>query len=163
MSEQNLFVSAFQAVFLLKILARLHILKVQNTEHTGSNSISKVQNSNSKQTKVLNFISRRTTISPELHFKADHCPELHFKADQFKSGIPFQGRPLSGTPFRGGPIQSERSGLNYFEGPKEADCGILKNSKWTEVLPDEKHNRTFGIKCYQTKNTTGLLELNVAG
>ncbi|GES80761.1 hypothetical protein RCL_jg17606.t1 [Rhizophagus clarus] len=31
------------------------------------------------------------------------------------------------------------------------------------VLPDEKHDRTFGIKCCRTKSTTGLLELSVAG
>ncbi|GES76542.1 hypothetical protein RCL_jg1131.t1 [Rhizophagus clarus] len=28
-----------------------------------------------------------------------------------------------------------------------------------EVLPDEKHDQTIGIKCCQTKSTTGLLEL----
>ncbi|GBB88611.1 hypothetical protein RclHR1_15190001 [Rhizophagus clarus] len=61
MSEQNLFVSAFQAEFLLKILAGLHISKVQNTKHTGSDSILKVQNSNLKRTEVLNFISKSGT------------------------------------------------------------------------------------------------------
>ncbi|GES96010.1 hypothetical protein GLOIN_2v1884393 [Rhizophagus clarus] len=34
---------------------------------------------------------------------------------------------------------------------------------WNYVLPDEKHDRTIGIKCCQTKSTTGLLELSVAG
>ncbi|GBC10424.1 hypothetical protein RclHR1_09610011 [Rhizophagus clarus] len=43
MSEQNL-LSAFQAEFLLKILARLHILKVWNTKHTVSDSILKIWN-----------------------------------------------------------------------------------------------------------------------
>ncbi|GBB92023.1 hypothetical protein RclHR1_19520002 [Rhizophagus clarus] len=62
MSEQNLLVSAFQAEFLLKILTGLHILKVQNTKHMGSDSISKVWNSNSKRTEILNFISRQTTV-----------------------------------------------------------------------------------------------------
>ncbi|GBC10426.1 hypothetical protein RclHR1_09610013 [Rhizophagus clarus] len=35
--------------------------------------------------------------------------------------------------------------------------------KVREVLPDERHDRTFGIKCCRTKSTTGLLELSVAG
>ncbi|GBB89526.1 hypothetical protein RclHR1_16220001, partial [Rhizophagus clarus] len=34
--------------------------------------------------------------------------------------------------------------------------------KVREVLLDKKHDRTFGIKCCQTKSTTGLLELSVA-
>ncbi|GBB88274.1 hypothetical protein RclHR1_14810004 [Rhizophagus clarus] len=34
--------------------------------------------------------------------------------------------------------------------------------KVESVLPDEKHDQTFGIKCYQTKNMTELLELSVA-
>ncbi|GBB92625.1 hypothetical protein RclHR1_20340004 [Rhizophagus clarus] len=122
-SEQNLFVSAFQAEFLLKILAGLHISK--NTKHTGSDSISKVQNSNSKQTEVLNFISRRTTIqnsiprqttksrtpfqggplsetlfqdgllSSELHFEADHCLKLYFEADRVKQIFNFESRLYS--------------------------------------------------------------------
>ncbi|GBB95058.1 hypothetical protein RclHR1_02470002 [Rhizophagus clarus] len=29
----------------------------------------------------------------------------------------------------------------------------------TKMLPDEKHDRTIGIKCCQTKSMTGLLEL----
>ncbi|GES73345.1 ribonuclease H-like domain-containing protein [Rhizophagus clarus] len=32
----------------------------------------------------------------------------------------------------------------------------------SHVLPEEKHDRTFGIKCCQMKSTTGLLELSVA-
>ncbi|GBB83288.1 hypothetical protein RclHR1_10010001, partial [Rhizophagus clarus] len=27
------------------------------------------------------------------------------------------------------------------------------------MLPDERHDRTFGIKCYRMKGTIGLLEL----
>ncbi|GBB94723.1 hypothetical protein RclHR1_02400019 [Rhizophagus clarus] len=60
---------------------KLH-LKVQNTEHIGSDSISKVQNSNSKQTEVFEsgndfFINVSFRISffldLEFHFEADHC------------------------------------------------------------------------------------------
>ncbi|GBB88730.1 hypothetical protein RclHR1_15300003 [Rhizophagus clarus] len=65
----------------------------------GLDSISKVQNSNSKRTKVLNFISRWTTVrnsilrqtnsSPKLHFKADHCLKLHFETDHCPD-VPFR-------------------------------------------------------------------------
>ncbi|GBB85412.1 hypothetical protein RclHR1_11950020 [Rhizophagus clarus] len=122
MSEQNLFVSAFQADFLLKILAGLHISKVWNTEHTGSDSISKVRNSNLKRTEVFEdgndfflYILRNVNVSfrisfflgPELHFEADHCKsetpfrgrplslKLHFETDQFKSETPFRDGLLS--------------------------------------------------------------------
>ncbi|GBB88729.1 hypothetical protein RclHR1_15300002 [Rhizophagus clarus] len=78
MSEQNLFVSAFQADFLLKILAGLHILKVQN--------------SNSKRTEVLNFILRRTTVQNSIPRQTT------------KSRTSFRDGPLSGTSFRGGPL-----------------------------------------------------------
>ncbi|GBB87279.1 hypothetical protein RclHR1_13710001 [Rhizophagus clarus] len=58
----------------------------------------------------------------------------------------------------------------------ENDKNIISNTEilpdekhdWTfgikirEVLPDERHDRTFGIKCCQTKGMTGLLELSVA-
>ncbi|GBB84348.1 hypothetical protein RclHR1_10970009 [Rhizophagus clarus] len=90
MSEQNLFVSVFQVEFLLKILARLHISKVQNTEHMGSNSILKVWNSNLKQTEVLNFISRRTTVQNSISRQTNSSLKLHFEMDQFKSGTPFE-------------------------------------------------------------------------
>ncbi|GBB84341.1 hypothetical protein RclHR1_10970002 [Rhizophagus clarus] len=125
-SEQNyaktILVSAFQDEFLPEILARLHISKVWNTEHTGSDStsksrtsirsrlkpelhfeanqiISKVRNSNSKWTEVFK--------GPKLHSEADYCPELHFEVQNstsrqtIKSGTPLQGGPLSGTPFQG--------------------------------------------------------------
>ncbi|GBB84975.1 hypothetical protein RclHR1_11570004 [Rhizophagus clarus] len=130
MSEQNLFVSAFQAEFLLKILARLHISKVWNTEHIGSDSISKVQNSNSKQTKVFedgnNFFFIYFTKCLMFHFILGS--ELHFKADYCKSETPFQGGPLSlklhfetdqfksGTPFRSGLGISKIKQTFNFEG-----------------------------------------------
>ncbi|GBC07787.1 hypothetical protein RclHR1_07690021 [Rhizophagus clarus] len=34
--------------------------------------------------------------------------------------------------------------------------------KVREVLPDKMHDRTFGIKCCQMKSMTELLELSVA-
>ncbi|GBB91139.1 hypothetical protein RclHR1_18290002 [Rhizophagus clarus] len=96
MSEQNyaetILVSAFQDEFLLEILARLHISKVQNTEHTGSDFILKVQNSNSKRTEVFEGpkLHSEADYCPELHFEADYCPKLYFKADQFNLKLHFE-------------------------------------------------------------------------
>ncbi|GBC10259.1 hypothetical protein RclHR1_09480009 [Rhizophagus clarus] len=135
MSEQNLFVSAFQAEFLLKILAKFHISKVQNTKHTGLDSISKSGTpirSPELHFEVQNSISRQT-INLKLYFEADHCPKLHFEAETFCFSPFFR----SGTPFRGRTIQIQ----NSIQGPKlyfkqtiksriplGADYNISKNS-----------------------------------
>ncbi|GBB98098.1 hypothetical protein RclHR1_31380001 [Rhizophagus clarus] len=63
---------------------RLHS-KVWNTKHTGSNSISKVRNFNSKQTEVFE--------GSELYFKADHCKSgTPLEADWYFEGpdVPFR-------------------------------------------------------------------------
>ncbi|GBC00536.1 hypothetical protein RclHR1_03890021 [Rhizophagus clarus] len=88
----------FQDEFLLEILARLYISKVQNTEYTGSDFILKVQNFNSKWTevfeelhfktdwvisKVRNSNSKWTEVFEglKLHSETDYCLELHFEMD----------------------------------------------------------------------------------
>ncbi|GBC06756.1 hypothetical protein RclHR1_07010012 [Rhizophagus clarus] len=72
MSKQNyaktILVLAFQDEFLLEILSRFHILKVQN--------------SNLKQTEVFKGL--------ELHFETNHCPKLYFETDHFQNS--FRGR-----------------------------------------------------------------------
>ncbi|GBC05658.1 hypothetical protein RclHR1_06350002 [Rhizophagus clarus] len=134
MSEQNLFVSAFQAEFLLKILARLHISKVQNTKHMNLDSISKIQNFNLKWTEVFED-GNDFFLCLEFNFEADHCPKFHFETDQFKSGTPFRGGPLSETPFQDGlliwnsfrgELLSRRSRSQYFKGPE-----LEVDRRWT--------------------------------
>ncbi|GBB83863.1 hypothetical protein RclHR1_10520001 [Rhizophagus clarus] len=145
MSEQNytktILVSAFQDEFLLEILARLHISK--NTKHTGSDSISKIQNFNLKQTEVFedqNSILRQTglfqrsgtpirnrpksetpfqgrPLSPELHFKVWNSTlrrTTNLEADRyFKVQKSFIGELLSGTSFRGR-LLSKKNNFFYF-------------------------------------------------
>ncbi|GBB86699.1 hypothetical protein RclHR1_13080003 [Rhizophagus clarus] len=89
MSEQNLLVSAFQAKFLLKILARLYISK--NTKHTGSDFISKVQNSNLKQTEVRNFILRRTTVQNSI---SRWTTVQNLETDRYFEGLEFRDGPV---------------------------------------------------------------------
>ncbi|GBB88403.1 hypothetical protein RclHR1_14990004 [Rhizophagus clarus] len=136
MSKQNLFVSAFQAEFLLKILARLHILKVWNIEHMGLDFISKVQNSNSKQTKVQNSILRfRTPFRggplSETPFRNRLLSlELHFEANQFKSETPFRDKPIQNS-IRGGLLRKKNDFFLYFSEmsrtPLGANYDILKS------------------------------------
>ncbi|GES83092.1 hypothetical protein GLOIN_2v1884393 [Rhizophagus clarus] len=64
-------------------------------------------------------------------------------------------------------MEFDESGDEVSDGVgDENDNGAgVKNDDRTgdEMLPDERHDRTFRIKCCQTKSTTGLLELSVAG
>ncbi|GBC00898.1 hypothetical protein RclHR1_00400012 [Rhizophagus clarus] len=46
--------------------------------------------------------------------------------------------------------------ISNFSG---ADFSFLDIEFWQRLLPDEKHDRTFGIKCCQTKGMTELLKL----
>ncbi|GES74318.1 hypothetical protein RCL_jg9913.t1 [Rhizophagus clarus] len=128
MSEQNytktILVSAFQDEFLLEILARLHISKIQNF-NLKQTEVFEDQNSILRQTGLFQRSGTpiRNRPKSETPFQGRPLsPELHFKVWNSTlrrtTGPEFRGGP--GLEFRGRPVfqRSGKSGPSYFKGPE---------------------------------------------
>ncbi|GES77708.1 hypothetical protein GLOIN_2v1884393 [Rhizophagus clarus] len=55
-------------------------------------------------------------------------------------------------------LMATNDSMNKLHYSDKSSARSFENS----MLPDEKHNQTFGIKCCQTKGMTGLLKLSIA-